>query len=354
MTGVYRDVGSRPSWRPPRLLCLLVVVAVLTVLPSTRGDCAAVHPKCYCGGTGYHYSIVCKDMGHISQVPPFTASNTSYDTLEITGGETGTTLLTLQTGAFAGITVREIKLVSIGLTAIQSWAFIGVGALHELYIYGNQLTEIADNAFNGLDELTRFFLVEGNLKTVSAAWLSQMPELVFLSFSSNQLETIPVGTFEGLNKLQTLYLSYNRLTRVSAAWRGHLPALQTLVLGNNEIESIEEGAFDDFNNLGRLNIRNNRLKTLNADLIQNMPHLYVLYIIGNPFVCDCQLAWVRDRAANILRGDPLCASPLSVKGMSVVGYNISMCVAATITTKTIITTGKSLFKGILQSVSGSQ
>ena len=109
VTGVCRDVGSRPPWRCPRLSCLLVVVAVLTGLPSTRGDCAAVHPKCYCGNFNYGgdrdygYSIVCKDMGDITQVPQFKASSTVYGALMFNG----TRLLTVQRGAFNGLKVKR-------------------------------------------------------------------------------------------------------------------------------------------------------------------------------------------------------------------------------------------------------
>ena len=94
---------------------LVTIVVMMTVVPSIRGDCAAVHPNCVCRSN----NIYCHDLGDISQVPKFKHSNTVYGKLEISGN---TTLSTVQTGAFNGLKVKELSLSAIGITAIQSGA----------------------------------------------------------------------------------------------------------------------------------------------------------------------------------------------------------------------------------------
>ncbi|MEG7522027.1 MAG: leucine-rich repeat domain-containing protein [Chromatiales bacterium] len=133
-------------------------------------------------------------------MPAFTASSTVYDLLTINGG---TTLATVQRGAFNGMKVKEISLWSIGVTTIQSGAFHDVGDLVKLSLYNNQMETIPDDAFNGLKQLKTLCLCSNPLKTVNASWCSQMPALEMLQLQNNQLETIQDGAFNGLNQLNT-------------------------------------------------------------------------------------------------------------------------------------------------------
>jgi len=121
----------------------------------------------------------------------------------------------------------------------------------------------------------------------------------------------------------------NRLKTVSAAWLGHLPALGRLFIHYNEIDTIQDGAFNNLTQLKTLDLSVNRLKTVRYDLVRHLVHLEVLYLEKNPYHCDCQMAWVREKSA-ILDGDPpLCTSPPSVSGTSVLVYDIPACPTTT-------------------------
>ena len=143
---------------------LVTIVVMMTVMPSIRGDCAAVHPKCVCR----YNSIFYKDLGDISQIPQFKHSNTVYRSLRISGK---TALSTVQTGAFNGLKVEQIYLSYIGITAIQSGAFSDLNyTLESLSLSSNILKTIPADCFDGLGQL-KTLLLENNYQIES--WVNR-------------------------------------------------------------------------------------------------------------------------------------------------------------------------------------
>ena len=276
---------------------LVTIVVMMTVVPSIRADCAAVHPKCYYRNLG----ISCNDLGHISQVPKISHSGSVCLGLKITGN---TTLSTIQTGAFNGLKVGTLILTSIGITAIQSGAFSDLSdTLEHLYLNDNELKTLPEDSFDGLGQLMALYLGKNNLKT------------------------LPDDIFNDLPHLRLLFLGSNGLKTLKTAWFRHLTNLQYIDLRKNEFETIPENAFEGLNHLRGLWLSQNRLKTLSYALVQNKPNLDSLALYGNPLACDCRLAWVRTMADKLRGFTPLCASPPLIKGTRVVAYDISMCAA---------------------------
>ena len=259
----------------PHLSWLVTIVVMMTVVSSIRGDCAAVHPNCYCSGS----NIYCKDMGAVSQVPTFKHSNTVYRALVISGN---TTLSTVQTGAFNGLKVEQIFLSSIAITAIQSGAFSDLSdTLESLYLDHNKLETMPEDVFGGLGQLKNLYLPNNQFKTVIPAWFNPLPALEHLSLSLNQFETIPDKTFNKLHKLRKLELSANQLKTVSAVWFSQLTALETLYFDNNQFESIPDDTFKTLNQLVNLYLYGNRLNKLSKALFSHTPALQILHLGGN-------------------------------------------------------------------------
>ena len=274
-------LAFQQPWQRRRLSCLLAVIAVLmaAVPTPTIGDCPATNPDCQCKGT---FSITCENMGNLSQVPPWTPSSNVYYYLRIQSGTSGTTLSTIQTAAFKGVKTQRLFLEYIGLTTVQSRAFSELGDV-----------------------------------------------LIILYIQHNPIETFQKGAFDGLNQLELLWLAPNRLKSVSAEWWGQLPALGRLFIHYNEIDTILDGAFNNLTQLKTLDLAFNRLKTVRYDFLRYLVHLEVLYLEKNPYHCDCQLAWVREKRAILKGNPPICASPPSVSGTSVLVYNIPVCPTTT-------------------------
>ena len=207
---------------------LVTIVVMMTVMPSIRGDCAAVDPNCYCRSDGVYNNIYCKDLGDVSQVPLFQHSNALYSLLVIEGK---TTLSTVHTGAFNGLKVKKIRLSKIGITAIQSEAFSNLNdTLEYLYLDHNKLETMPEDVFDGLGQLKTLYLGNNQLKIVIPSWFSQLPALEYLYPARNQFDSIPDKSFNKLHKLKSLLLHSLRLKAVSTALFSQLIALESLSL----------------------------------------------------------------------------------------------------------------------------
>ncbi|XP_060116940.1 polycystin-1 [Heteronotia binoei] len=99
-----------------------------------------------------------------------------------------------------------------------------------------------------------------------------------------------------------LNLSSNKISVLNAETFAHLTSLTKLDLSNNKISTLEDGVFDNLFNLSEINLS------------------------LNPFLCDCNLAWLPlwldKRKLKIVRPlDTKCAQPPEVAGLPI--FNVS-------------------------------
>ncbi|WAR20834.1 SLIT-like protein [Mya arenaria] len=91
-----------------------------------------------------------------------------------------------------------------------------------------------------------------------------------LDLSNNAIVAVDTGAFSGLSTLNTLLLNNNKISCVPLETFNHLGNLNLLSLFDNKIESLANGTFTPLENL------------------------QTLHLGRNPFVCDCNLAWLAD------------------------------------------------------------
>ncbi|XP_033739193.1 slit homolog 3 protein-like [Pecten maximus] len=120
--------------------------------------------------------------------------------------------------------------------------------------------------------------------------IANSSSLLYLVMSGNKISTITPNAFIGLSRLRELDLSFNRLTVFP--------------------ESIKS-----LSSLKKLNLAGNRILTVPDAGFSLWPYLDVFQFHGNPLVCSCSMAWLRNY--NLTTDLGRCSYPAGLEGNSV-------------------------------------
>lgn len=134
----------------------------------------------------------------------------------------------------------------------------------ELYLDGQQLTQLRSNSFIGRKNLKILYLNASHIHSIDNRTFVGLKALKVLQLSNNQLTKLSGHEFEQMSELQELYLSYNQLTSIHNSTFVALKQLQVLHLQGNDLYHFQ---FWQFNT-------NNRLRSLRLG--------------QNPWSCQCE------------------------------------------------------------------
>ncbi|KAG5673229.1 hypothetical protein PVAND_003293 [Polypedilum vanderplanki] len=273
----------------------------------------------------------------------------SLDVLNLNGNELTKVPLALKD-------MRLLRTLDLGenlITTLDEPGFRGLNKVYGLRLIGNQIENISRSTFRELPELQILNLaknqitfiergtfeaspsieairLDGNFLTQVEGLFNNMPNLVWLNVSDNNLtyfdfSHIPndlkwldvhknnlteLTNIHGLDdqlRLQTLDASFNKLERVTAS---SIPnAIELLFLNDNLIHEIEPHTFLHKPNLTRVDLYANRITGLDQKALRLTPYplermLPEFYIGGNPFVCDCNIEWLKTINDQNLRSYP--------------------------------------------------
>ncbi|XP_043751633.1 matrix-remodeling-associated protein 5 [Cervus elaphus] len=210
----------------------------------------------------------------------------------------------------AGISphVERINLGFNSIQALSETSFAGLTKLELLMIHGNDIPSIPDGALRDLISLQVFKFSYNKLRVITGETLQGLWNLVRLHMDHNQVEFIHPEAFRGLTSLRLLHLEGNRLRQLHPA-------------------TFSSFAFLDYFRLStvrHLYLAENALSRLPAGMLQNMPLLENLYLHGNPWACDCDMAWLLEwdaKSKGVLKckkdkayeGGQLCSTCFSPK-----------------------------------------
>lgn len=241
--------------------------------------------------------------------------------------------------------MRLLRTLDLGenlITSLDEPGFRGLNKVYGLRLIGNQIENISRSSFHELPELEILNLaknqitfiergtfeaspsieairLDGNFLTQIDGLFNNMPGLVWLNVSDNNLTQfdfshIPYGlkwldvhknnlseltNVYGLDEqlhLQTLDVSFNRLEKITGA---SIPnTIELLFLNDNLIQEVDPHTFLHKTNLTRVDLYANRITGLDMKALRLMPFapekmLPEFYIGGNPFVCDCNIEWLK-------------------------------------------------------------
>lgn len=173
--------------------------------------------------------------------------------------------------------------------------------LEELYLGGNQMVRIPENAFENCNSLEKLDLSSNNIESLSDESFNGLPSLKVLYLPMNKISHIDNGTFSTLITLNILDLSSNFLTKlplfpplttllnltgnqlrnINFYERTTLLIVQHLFINNNKIQTIKNYTFFNCVYLKDLHLNENGLRNLEEFAFASLLYLSHLHISYN-------------------------------------------------------------------------
>ena len=166
----------------------------------------------------------------------------------------------------------DLNLGFNSLTALPEGVFDGLNALQVLKLHENSLMELPGGLFLELSEPEEFIPIGGP---------SRAARLESLWLQGNRLSALPEDAFLGLGNLRVLLLDRNSLMALPEGVFGELSHLEALFLSDNSIASLPEGIFQGLSRLEQLELDRNRLTLLPEAVFSGLIHLEWLDLSAN-------------------------------------------------------------------------
>lgn len=187
---------------------------------------------------------------------------------------------------------ESIRELYLGSNYLENVRLPPLADLRVLGLEGNLITQLEDDAFSGLDVLQALNLALNNLSAVPTEALARLPTLEVLDLSENQIDAIEPLAFRSLFSLRRLELSkLRRLSRLHARSFVDNTRLETLSLDHSGLYMVPRGLLRGNPALRVLSVAYGRFDTLPADAFP-LDQLRHLSLGGNPWSCNCSLAWL--------------------------------------------------------------
>ena len=216
--------------------------------------------------------------------------------------------------------LAELYLSGNAIKTIPANAFSPFRSLTILHMNSCRLSTIERFGLRGLGTLKKLQLADNNLSTVPVESLSHVTNLEEIDLGRNPFTQIRKTEFSALKKLIALDLSgCGQLSSIDAdAFRGCVDLERVTISLNMRLSRLAGNAFDALPGLKFLNLADNALQTFEAeDLNVSWDKLEALDLSGNPWRCDCDLAFLvqtlKEGVANGLGGGAKCASPVHLR-----------------------------------------
>ncbi len=186
----------------------------------------------------------------------------------------GNQISSLAPDQFQGLTnLHSLSLNGNQISTLADSQFQGLTNLESLFLAYNQISTLAPNQFQDLADLRDLLLPGNQISALDANQFQGLINLESLDFSDNQISSLDANQFQGLTNLRSLRFYANQISMLAADQFQGLINLESLNLSFNQISSLDANQFTALTNLRTLDFSGNQVSTLAANQFQDLTHL---------------------------------------------------------------------------------
>lgn len=228
---------------------------------------------------------------------------------------------------------NKVKLLNISHNLLDNFDFLGMVSqagqlcsieLKILDMSFNSIKHLPPTGIATLQNLEILNLSHNLLETLDELSISSLFKLTKLDLSHNRIQHLPASLFQKSFRMTHLSLQFNQLqTNINQLLLSNLHSIEEINLSFNNISHVGDSAFADKINLTRVDLSHNQLTSLRQEavrvtslkqaqafkhrlhhngqyagptpnrLVHSQAASAIIYLAANPFICDCQLEWLR-------------------------------------------------------------
>jgi Leucine-rich repeat (LRR) protein len=159
----------------------------------------------------------------------------------------------------------DIHLDNLFIEIVTARSFENCVQLRFLYLSGNQLAHIADNAF--VNNVYLEFLDVGSNRLSHFKFFDNLTNLKTLFLEENSLENgLPKDTFQALTQLKYLHMKSCGISEINSEVFKPLRQLTKLDLSDNQLAQLSQNVFSELKFLDFLDLSGNKLTILQRNI----------------------------------------------------------------------------------------
>ncbi|KAG5667906.1 hypothetical protein PVAND_015871 [Polypedilum vanderplanki] len=166
--------------------------------------------------------------------------------------------------------LEELNFKNNEMKEIGQKKFAGLEKLKTLKIIQNNLTEISSDNFVDLKNLENLNLRNNKIAKIHPNAFLTLENLKILQLDENKLTEIDEKIFIGNRKLQKVTMSTNFIKELSILTFQKLPNLLEVRFHANELQALSGKIFETNRNLRKIDFSNNKLEVIESDIFQNL------------------------------------------------------------------------------------